>query len=661
MKHHLSFYFATAAAVFAISATAAFGQAQAPKTNRQPLQKPAIVQQHELRREKQRNLFLPLKQGNVKTLRASQATALLLDSVVVQENPAAEVDNENFKIAYSYNAAGNRILEVTYDRDESTQTWKEADRSGYDDNGNLILDIYTYISAYWDEETQQYIESEVRQKDEYAYDRLNWRTLSASYEWENGQWKGSYKYVYEYTDRADSYTERNTNFQWGNGEWQADYGNEYTYSGRRSAGGDDYNSDSNDDLPPLPEGQKTGSDNLLDEAHYSYDNGNNVYGNKTEYAKDADGNVILETYYSWNQETQAWEESSRQKIEYAYNADGLLTAATYYYWNYATGDWALEPSSSSYTVTYAFDTNNNVLSFTKQTSDGQIRQKVDYADYDAQRRALKAIQYNWREYYDEEVQAYRRKWTKEYSYERAFDSYGNRTLYDYSSFWNDVLNYRYRNEYEYDATGRQTMYSSIGDYGSDIFGDKYETAFDANGNETLNIRYQYDSATQAFVPEYKYEYTYGDRIAPDTYLFDSNYIPLTMKNSEWDSELNSWVVSMDGKYEWQFDDANNPTTVTIDIKIDNEWIWYGTATFYYSSHNVSGIAGIPSSDRSVWISESRLHVENGVAGAVQLFDISGRRQLSVYSSGGQTFDVSYLPQGVYLVQVNGKTFKVVKK
>jgi hypothetical protein len=254
--------------MFILNTAAAFGQA--PKTDRQILQKQATAQQHELRREKPRSLFPPSARGNVKSLRASQATAFLLDSAVTQMNPANPLvvkdEGGNQKTVYSYNAAGNVILKIYYDWDAAAQAWKETERFGYDDNGNEILYIDFYISTYWDEQTQQYIEREVGYKDEYAYDRLNWETLSTSYRWENGQWVGSSKRVYEYTDLADSYTRLEKSYQWSNGEWQINSVYEYTYAGQRSAGGNKVSSAAN--FPSLQR-------------------------------EDANGNVTLQKHYSW--------------------------------------------------------------------------------------------------------------------------------------------------------------------------------------------------------------------------------------------------------------------------------------------------------------------------------------------------------------------------
>jgi hypothetical protein len=256
---------------------------------------------------------------------------------------------------------------------------------------------------------------------------------------------------------------------------------------------------------------------------------------------------------------------------------------------------------------------------------------VDYSNYDSQKRALAAVEYYGESYYDQENQEQKWRWTKNQSYERAFDDAGRQTMHSYIFNYSDGNTYGYKEEY----------------------------ACDANGNRILYVGYTHDSAIQAFVPEYKSEYTYGDRIVQS--MFDSDYIPLTVKYSEWDSESGAWVVEMEGKFEWQFDANNNPSTMTMSTKAGNEWIWYGTAAFYYSLHEISGIAGLQADDCSVWISEGRLHIENGVAGTVQVFDISGRQRLNAYLSGSQSLDVSHLQQGIYVVRINEKTFKVIRK
>jgi hypothetical protein len=634
-----------AVAMFTINTTASFGQA--PKTDRQTVQTTASNKRHELRhKKKQRTLFPHLKQGNSKSFRAPQATALLLDSVVIQINPAVleEGESEKGKIVQSYNAAGDVILKIFYEWDATiTRTWKEIGRDVYDDKGNLILSTYSGTDDRGNEWSE---------KDEYAYDHLNWIILDASFSWENGQLRQAYRTVYEYTDLADKYIESKTQYNtWNSADLQITGKEEYTYAGQRQFGEGPNNyvpMNSSYPLPSLPSEDKEG--NVLAHASYQYNYVNIASGSKTEYTKDANGNITLETYYSWDITTNQWEEDWKRQIEYAYNSAGYLTAKTYRDWDYEAGAWSAE--AETYAYTYDLDSKNNVLSFTTEA------EQVDFT-YDTQNRAITAVVYN----------RYEDRLEKVTSYERDFDSHGNTILYSRSEWSEGIVAHHSKEEWAYDATGREMMNSYL--YGSsdngEIFyrGSKSEYAYDANGNKIRTTMYNYNSESKTFIYSYKDEYSYGNQkwFAPyDNEDNDFSYIPLNEKHSYWDEESDKWVVMEEGQYDWTFDSAGNPTTMSMNLKEgDGPPIWYGTMTFYYSQHTVSGIADVPATVAPhVWISNGVLHIENGDASVAQVFDISGRAIVSGNLSGGQALDVSHLPKGVYLVRINGKTVKTTK-
>ncbi len=68
-------------------------------------------------------------------------------------------------------------------------------------------------------------------------------------------------------------------------------------------------------------------------------------------------------------------------------------------------------------------------------------------------------------------------------------------------------------EYEiaYDANGNQTLYVRY-NWNSDkndwVGFNKYECTYDANGNQTLYVRYNWDSDQNDWVGSYKEKYTY---------------------------------------------------------------------------------------------------------------------------------------------------------
>jgi hypothetical protein len=243
-------------------------------------------------------------------------------------------------------------------------------------------------------------------------------------------------------------------------------------------------------------------------------------------------------------------------------------------------------------------------------------EKVEYT-YDAQNRALTAIRYN----YDDG------QWIKNEVFERAYDSYGNLNLYIENQGWNnDAWRYQSRKEFVYNSEGRLT--SDIHVYIYDEYG-------------------------------YKDEYTYGD-ILVNLGGDENVYNPLTFKESRW--EDGAWVVEMEAEYRWSFDAANNPLSVELWEKDGADWTWYGTMTWYYSQHEVTGIKTL-SSDRSrVWISGNELKIENAGGGEkVQMFDISGKLMVSGQLSNDNSIRRPSLPAGVYFVKAGNQTAKLIKQ
>jgi hypothetical protein len=628
-------------------AAASFGQA--PKPDRQARTSLASDKQTQgMQQRKKSPLLLPHAARNAETrrstiLRAAQESKLLLDSVV------SVFGEEIMKTAYVYNAAGKLIFETDYEWNDNTEQWEEEYQTGYDNRGNRILSMYRDGSYGY--------------KTEYACDYLNWQTLEASYEWQNGQWIYKGKTLTSYTDNADSYVETILKYEWNNNEYPYEM-LKNTYSGQRQMlsnddGNEEFDVHDEFEFPALPTPEKPFPANLVaEENRGGYDNDNGVfnYGSKREYTSVVDGYIREYKDYDWDKNSNAMVYEITTKYDYTFDAQGLLTSVMRYYNSVENSDWVLD--EESYTYSYTKDGNGNVLSWTQASQqEDYVTRKVEYT-YDAQNRALTAIDYR----YDYETQHL----VKEQSYERNFDAGGNLILSALTYWNNDEWDSKYI--YAYDAAGRQTMYSYIyktSEGNVSVYGYKYEYAFDANGNRILEIEYNYDAATQTFVPNYKSEYTFGN--VPIIGVFgnekeDYQYNPLTGKESDW--EGNDWVLKEEYECEWTFDAYNNPLTVSVLSKEGDQWILDESITWYYSQHNLSGIS-VPATvkDLHVRISNGELWIENAAlkeGDTVQIFNIAGRKTIESKQRNGQSIAVSHLPKGVYFVNVNGKTVKIIK-
>jgi hypothetical protein len=279
----------------------------------------------------------------------------------------------------------------------------------------------------------------------------------------------------------------------------------------------------------------------------------------------------------------------------------------------------------SYSYSYTKDGNGNVLNWTKTPLYAGHATDSIVCTYDAQNRALTATFYS----YDYETQQF----VKTYYYEQAFDAYGNQILFS-GIWWID----------------------------SNSYGFKYEDAYDADGNQIVSIEYNYDRVTQTFVPESKYEYTFGN--VPIEVFGEDGHNPETAKLYAW--ENGAWTLEMEGKYDWTFDADNHPLTMILSVKTGNEWMWYGTMTWYYSPHDISGIS-VPATTAKglhAWVSGGKLQIEGDAlkeGDAVQIFDIAGRKAIEGKQRSGQSISVSHLPGGVYIVRVGNQSGKFVKE
>jgi hypothetical protein len=121
---------------------------------------------------------------------------------------------------------------------------------------------------------------------------------------------------------------------------------------------------------------------------------------------------------------------------------------------------------------------------------------------------------------------------------------------------------------------------------------------------------------------------------------------------------------MEGRYDWTFDQANNPLTASMYMKESGEEeIWYATVTWYYSRHEIT--TSLPSNKAEgklrVWISDGELQVSdipNGSRG--QIFDMAGRRMASFTWTEGARINISSLPEGVYILKIGYTAVKFMK-
>ena len=232
-------------------------------------------------------------------------------------------------------------------------------------------------------------------------------------------------------------------------------------------------------------------------------------------------------------------------------------------------------------------------------------------------------------------------------YEEAYDAKGNQTL-SISYNWNTTTQSFVpsdKQEYAYDANGNQTLdifYYWDATTQSFVPSYKYESTFDAKGNRTLYIDYfLYNTTTQSFVPNYKQESTF-DASGNQTLLID--YL--------WDTSTQSFVPNYKVEYTY---DANGNQIFFI------EYFWSTTTLSFvpnYKGEYTYDANGNQISINYSWNTTTKSFVLSGKNEST--YDANGNQTLWIYYYWDATTK-SFIPDSKweYTYDANGnQTFSI---
>lgn len=220
------------------------------------------------------------KASEVKT---SISPKLQLESLAGQGwNSSTNELTDNFKSVYTYDAAGNTIMQMDYNWDVKAAQWIKNFKIEYvfNEAGQKITDT----DATWDSNTNAWI---YLSKREFEYDITNGNVLEISWIWNKAEqkWTNSNK------------TE-----------------NVYDASGK-----------------------------LLTELHYNLFTDKWELTRKTEHTNDINGNEILKAFYHLGTDNTSWILSDKSKTDYTYDENKNILTAMTAEWDGA--DWLYEGKS----------------------------------------------------------------------------------------------------------------------------------------------------------------------------------------------------------------------------------------------------------------------------------------------------------------------------
>jgi len=257
----------------------------------------------------------------------------------------------------------NRILNY---HNNKNNLYSDVKSNGYQKLDSIIRPDYSKEELYYDDKGHniQYLYNELHNtdkfKEEYFYD-VNGNLISVNgYWWENP----SNQYINEYIQEASysgtllsSVTQRN----WENNQWRNSYKEEYTYNS--------YNN--------LTNTVSTLWDTIsmqwvsYSRYDYSYDTNMNrsvrlywVWDNdqwsnneKTTYIYDTSGNMVLYTNYNWNNSTSTWLQSYKGEYTYDVLNRPILTILS----GSETGDQWTNSRKIDYTYSYTCSQDSLIL------------------------------------------------------------------------------------------------------------------------------------------------------------------------------------------------------------------------------------------------------------------------------------------------------------
>ena len=275
------------------------------------------------------------------------------------------------------------------------------------------------------------------------------------------------------------------------------------------------------------------------------------------FSYDSRGNNTGLTKYSWSNGN--WTGSS--KYEYAYDNNGNRTMYTSYWWY--NNDWIRR-----YKEEFTYDNNGNRTMYASYNWNNTtwVGSEKWESSYDNSGNQTLFIYYNWEN----------NTWIKSNKSEYAYDNNNNQTLY-VSYYWcnNDWVGSYGDSKWEstYDNNSNQTMYASYHWNNNDWVGsEKWESTYNSDGNQIIKIEYGWNSVNNTWREDIKTEYAY-----------DNNKELKTNELYSWDATNSIWKKYGDGKYEYTYDNKENPITRLYSFGGENNWRWVYLMEWEYDS------------------------------------------------------------------------------
>jgi len=338
---------------------------------------------------------------------------------------------------------------------------------------------------------------------------------------------------------------------------------------------------------------------------------------KREYIYDDNDKLIEEVHYEWDINSNLW--NYYFKIEQRFDVDGNnLLYATYHY-NKTTGIWAGDEKKES-----VFEDKKLkffVVSNWDESSGDWINAEKTEITNDAASDKIIYVTFRWNEI------------------EKRWDNYNK---YDYSFGSNKKI--------------ALLISFSVDDDKQWVESFKEEYSYDNRENEILEVRFGWNTLTNQWINEWKHEMDYSSENQLTSNIYYS-----------WDHPTSLWILA--SKVDFSFDIYGNKIReITYSWDLTNsQWSIYYKFEYFYSLHTFTNKPDQfeiqqPKIYPNPMFERFTLEINNQLVTQCQLFNSKGMliKTLPV-KMGINTFNVSNLQKGMYLLKIETEGEMIVKK
>ncbi len=530
---------------------------------------------------------------------------------------------------------------------------------------NLIERLDSMVTVYYDDRSDQ--------KTELVYNEQGQEILYITYlgrDSISNEWIPDYKEVSEYGTNQSGYdTQVIVDYNWNesNKQWDTAYKTNYEYYVNSFEIKSVLEQEWVDSLGSWKNVSKAQSD--IDDTKHSY---------------------VWEAY-QWVDSSSTWEGINKYE-RISSNDDSYIVSYTNYLFDVEAGQWTLK------FIEY-FDNQGQIISFEEYhldipndtwigvskydlAYDGDITIRTDYIPNNQEWEAVMRSEAAYDEYGNQihyatylwDIQLL--SWIGQYKADFGFTENGDTTLKIQYSWDTDKADWlpETKNEYSYDGMGMlewqgnaiwseseywQDLYSLSYFYASNDLGEQeivgwIEYVWDEHGHEMLFEQWYKGDPGADWIPSYTWK---------RTSLYNENHLLAERQQYIWDPEQQAMVNS--SLMVYTYTELGKQASITGYQWNGTEWESILVRTYYYSKiiNSNSNPSFSVSLDSYPNPAKSSLNIVGTKAGQkIQLLDLKGK-QLGNFAAGdGNTeINVSSLQQGLYIVNIEGESIRVVKE